>query len=1074
MNPRESEIQSLLDAASDRGWLVGLSRRLLADESRAEDAASRAILAALDHPPRALAAMRAWLATTARNFARKERREQWRRDRRETSSARREVVEVSPAELVAIEETRRRVVAAVLALPAPQREVILLRHWSGLTSAEIASRKNENESTVRNRLKRAHERLREVLDSEYGDRASWRQVLLPLASPGPFVPAVVATSSSLGGWLVAAKTKLTIVAMCLAIGVASYLFLEPDDRDSEGARSERSASPSPTSLPTSPGRDDSESATDASLSPRDAVGSLRSVAEPAPENDRDVHVVRILRGGDRSSVPLAEVKVKPFELDPRRSFNHRRSDGFFESWDPERDLANAEARFANERGEIELVADGTRYYVGARVGDEFGFLSVDTSKSPRSSELLLSHDPELRVEVVDSRGSPVANEPVALEFTMPSWPRSHVMVRADSDERGIAVLRHLVPRKESRQTAAPRYFVTLGGPYSRRPEVPIDLESEPLEVVRLIVPDSGRVEIEFTTDDGVPYRELLGVGVGRAPLQESVFPQIADLVWFPARDGRVSFSAGLDSEVGIYVCAPDESRDPVRVEFSGPKSAGEVVRRTVAVGKRRPELRGRLIDSVGVPLSHLAVSGEYTFGDRPWYGGESYSFEAFSDEHGNFALPISKGVNAMRPETIVLTIEDRVLPSKRRAVVALGEAVTRGDEDVELGEIVALDPPQLAAGRVVDELGAGIAGARVGFEFMTSDGTAGGLRWFVADANGSFDVRDWLSKESQRLRLRAAIEGRFVEATPEVELGATGVELRLSRGGALHGSFLVEPGFDPNSIRIELRSDGLAESPSMVAVAERGLAIAADGSFSVSGLRPGNAALDIHDAGDDRSAPLLSIENLVVDAGITNRDPRIQAIALSNVARRIELSVVDAAGRPLEGALVRMRPGDATSGLSRTRFTDASGNAALWIPRTSHSLLVTKPGYRTVYFPVSGAAQHVTLEAGVELRVSIQGITSDAPRHELRLMPAGEGYPDIDSQERWLETGEFVIAPLGPDGKATLFVVQPGSYALELTRESGPGRVTRLHRRTLDVSENEGVREIVIDLADGEAGDDGG
>ena len=144
-----------------------LARRLAADEAAAEDLVQDTWLAALEHPPTQARGVRAWLARVLRNQAALRRRTGARRVHRERAVAR---VDRAPetGELIERMELHRRVVAAMLALPEPYRDVIVRRFSQEETPAEIAARLGVPEPTVRTRLRRGLERLRLTLRVEHG------------------------------------------------------------------------------------------------------------------------------------------------------------------------------------------------------------------------------------------------------------------------------------------------------------------------------------------------------------------------------------------------------------------------------------------------------------------------------------------------------------------------------------------------------------------------------------------------------------------------------------------------------------------------------------------------------------------------------------------------------------------------------------------------------------------------------------------------------------------------------------------------------------------------------------------
>ncbi|MGI8594193.1 MAG: RNA polymerase sigma factor [Solirubrobacteraceae bacterium] len=58
-------------------------------------------------------------------------------------------------------DTAQRLLAAVRRLPPTQREAVLLAHWGGMSSSEIAQRMGVPLGTAKSRLRLAHEKLRE-------------------------------------------------------------------------------------------------------------------------------------------------------------------------------------------------------------------------------------------------------------------------------------------------------------------------------------------------------------------------------------------------------------------------------------------------------------------------------------------------------------------------------------------------------------------------------------------------------------------------------------------------------------------------------------------------------------------------------------------------------------------------------------------------------------------------------------------------------------------------------------------------------------------------------------------------
>jgi RNA polymerase sigma-70 factor (ECF subfamily) len=178
MHARLASLEELLES---RDWILGLARTLVREPADAEDLAQEAMLAALKSPPPPDRPLRAWLARALANLARRRWRSEERREQRETLAERREPSEeLSPAHLVERIALQNDVAAAVLRLEEPYRSAVILRYFQMLAPAEIARRQGISADSVRQRLKRGRERLRELLDSRYGDRRIWSGGLIAL------------------------------------------------------------------------------------------------------------------------------------------------------------------------------------------------------------------------------------------------------------------------------------------------------------------------------------------------------------------------------------------------------------------------------------------------------------------------------------------------------------------------------------------------------------------------------------------------------------------------------------------------------------------------------------------------------------------------------------------------------------------------------------------------------------------------------------------------------------------------------------------------------------------------------
>lgn len=195
-------------------FLRSLARRLIGGERGAEDAVQETWMKTLRRPPRDAATARSWLARVTGRFVLMERRAGGRRRARERAAARPEEVP-SVEEIARREEIRREVLEAVLALEEAQRAALLLRYWRGLEPRRIAATLGVPVETVRTRIRRGCERLRERLDGLHG-RDFWPALLAPFAleglaaapaaglGPAILAAALVVAAAGAGFWILGA------------------------------------------------------------------------------------------------------------------------------------------------------------------------------------------------------------------------------------------------------------------------------------------------------------------------------------------------------------------------------------------------------------------------------------------------------------------------------------------------------------------------------------------------------------------------------------------------------------------------------------------------------------------------------------------------------------------------------------------------------------------------------------------------------------------------------------------------------------------------------------------------------
>ncbi len=154
--------------------LFRLAYGLLGDRDDAEDVMQETLKYALEHIGRfdpTRAQFGSWLHTIAVSRARdKQRRKKtinklvtqlWQRNGRRSAP--------SVETVVTQTQTCDSLISAVQTLPIAQREVVLLRYWSGYTFPEIGRIVGKSEGTVKSRLRLAHKQLQKIVDHPLQD-----------------------------------------------------------------------------------------------------------------------------------------------------------------------------------------------------------------------------------------------------------------------------------------------------------------------------------------------------------------------------------------------------------------------------------------------------------------------------------------------------------------------------------------------------------------------------------------------------------------------------------------------------------------------------------------------------------------------------------------------------------------------------------------------------------------------------------------------------------------------------------------------------------------------------------------
>ncbi|MEO1698346.1 MAG: sigma-70 family RNA polymerase sigma factor [Planctomycetota bacterium] len=372
-------------------WLHALARALVSVGESPEDLAQETALRAMELERPEDAPARPWLAAVMRGLRANRRRARSRQERRDTHRGAR-VEDPSTGALVERAETAEALAAAVRELPEPLRRTVLLRFIEGLDVAEIARREGSPPDTVRWRLRKGLEVLRERLVARSGrDWDWWSAALVPLARPS--VPA--AAPAAVGSIAVFTVMKWSFVAASLALVLPLIWLIVASDESNAGPEVERTVSattpeepePGPVALDTvGQGR--------ASALPESAVPSdAASGAQASDPTDADAAVFGIVLDLTGEPVPGATVSL----IGPEPASNPRAVPRF---------VTEADGRFSFR--ERELPGGVTAALNVSANGFSRVVLERAVDAQPEGGwRVLLNRGERLTGRVVDPAGNPV-------------------------------------------------------------------------------------------------------------------------------------------------------------------------------------------------------------------------------------------------------------------------------------------------------------------------------------------------------------------------------------------------------------------------------------------------------------------------------------------------------------------------------------------------------------------------------------------------------------------------------------------------------------------------------------------
>lgn len=795
------------------GWMRALAGALLADPDAADDVVQQAWIAAWRRPPATDQPLEPWLARVVRNFASKRRRGEDRRSQHEARAPSTDP-DASPGRTLEQLELQRELVDAVAQLDEPLRTTLVLRWFEGRTSVEIARLQGAPEGTVRWRLKRGLDELRQRLDKRFGGRDAWGVAFAPFAAPwdastaAPDGAAAVSSSSAApaatGVVLVGATMKFAAAALVVCAASLWWMSEEPANGGAAvGPRVGAERAPSVTALVDAPAQAQ-RAELDTSLERFDA--NAEAAQTPATDAGASVAPVEVPPGTiqarfvDAVGVPWAGVQVE-CEVNDALITARSDSDG----------RVSLEVQLGSPADQRTALLDAHRRGLGSvRIVS-----SVRSGGATHLGDIVLVPGAELRGRVVDARGEPVASArvgllPAAFELGDPAGVRrrgddefdSHPDVWSDADGRfrfeGVAAGSWRV------WAHADELRYAWSDVFESAPSLTLELP----EIVLTDFEASDRIAGRVLGPQGEPIAGI-NVRVGyTAPSIQGSFSVLT------GADGRFELIVESEAVYRFIALCPERKFGAAHAEGVTPGTLDLVLELSppswialdvkAANGTRPQGVSVELIDA-----QHLNVAGS----DSRWYAPEDGRVSLAAPDF-RFQLTVSAPdfqpvwLGPFEPRGAPATLEVVLQPLPRlRGIVLSAHGPIAG----------AVVQPLCSCEEGKLELdGFLVRMMRCGFNAARS----------VAD--GSFVVEG-----SGEVWLRVSADGFAPALVGPLRVGASGepVQIELGRGGAIEGRVLRADGGVGEGAIVGLScGDGFGFT----------LRAGPDGAFRAEGLTPGS------------------------------------------------------------------------------------------------------------------------------------------------------------------------------------------------------------------------------------------
>lgn len=621
------------------------------------------------------------------------------------------------------------------------------------------------------------------------------------------------------------------------------------------------------------------------------------------------------------------------------------------------------------------------------------------------------------MRVVDERGEPLANFPLALDFERPNWTQR--LAQFTSDSRGIAELDHVEARLPS-QDSGSRLLVRAEAPFREAPELELHLEDLPEELLFQVPPHASvtlvplpangeagwgeqtflqrhQVQNDQWTDVfGAEARPDLGTGSVTAFQGEADYPYVG---------------LGLELDAGVQFGI---GRVPTVKTFSGPFRPGENLRVVVQEVHEHPLLIFRAVNEAGEPFAHADVDLLFEFiGANFIYGsGDRVNLDA----EGRGECPITLGQGAGISGTLAIDLKLPVVAPGLRAKIEFEQELAPGPHDV--GDVVFSKGPVLCSGQVVNRAGEPVQGVRLRLMYRTAGGFLQTLnrQAYPVDEQAQFAIHGEALSEDLLLVAR---HPSYPNQEMEVRAGSQGVRFVMEEGFQVSGGAQFDAGINATQLKAVL---ALASSPG--AAFEQcwdlpSASLQQDGSFTILTLDASARQVLLIDA--ESSAILAGIPNVQPWTASLSGDPRLQSWDLREQVFRFHLRFRDAQDLPVSWVKLNIHGMMSLAGGAHTKASFRHGFGELHLSERQFTFSAIGEGTSFLGATCPQPGEYAfTLEKGIPVEVQLNPNPELPSQQRLELVLSPPSVP--------LAPTNFWSQHFDDDGKIAVTVPGPGEY----------------------------------------------